>query len=213
MPEHDFDILAEFGLVAIGGDLEPRTLLRAYRGGVFPWYDGGEPIHWWSPDPRCVMELDEFQCSRRLARTIRSGKFQCSIDRAFTSVLEGCADRHEGSWLHPDMFEAYTRMHELGHAHSVEAWHNGALAGGVYGIAINGFFAGESMFYRVRDASKVALAFLVDHLRERGFRLFDLQLLNPHTASLGATLIPRSQYMVRLQNALASSATFGQDRA
>jgi leucyl/phenylalanyl-tRNA--protein transferase len=198
----------ETGLVAIGGDLEPATLVKAYRSGVFPWYGEGDPILWWSPDPRGVFELDGLHVSRRLARTIRSGKFQLTINRAFVDVLRGCADREAGTWLTRAMIVAYLRLHRLGIAHSVEAWHDGRLAGGVYGVALGGLFAGESMFARVTDASKVALAGLFDHLRGRGYQLFDTQVLTNHTANMGAIEIPRKEYLARLKSALACKVTF-----
>src|SRR5438067_1171071 len=184
-------LLAEFadetGLVAIGGDLRPERLLQAYRSGVFPWYDDSEPICWWSPDPRAIFELDGLHVSRRLRRTLRSGRFTLTVNRDFAGVIRGCADRPaDGIWITADMIAAYEALHRLGHAHSVEAWHEGRLAGGVYGVALGGFFAGESMFTRVRDASKVALAYLVDRLREREFQLFDIQFLTEHTTRLGA---------------------------
>jgi leucyl/phenylalanyl-tRNA--protein transferase len=197
------------GLVAVGGDLRPERLLDAYRHGVFPWFDETMPILWWSPDPRAIFELDGLHVSRRLHRTIRSGRFTLTIDRDFAGVIRGCADRPgQGNWITPDMIAAYERLHALGHAHSVDAWHEGALASGIYGVAINGFFAGESMFTRVRDASKVALVHLTNHLRERGFQLFDIQFLNPHTERLGAVEIPRAEYLRRLRLALRCSATF-----
>jgi leucyl/phenylalanyl-tRNA--protein transferase len=158
------------GLVAVGGDLRPERLLLAYRRGIFPWYDEADPICWWSPDPRAIFELDALYLSRRLQRTIRSGRFQVTVNRDFDAVIAGCADRPgDGTWLTPAMIAAYTSLHERGHAHSVEVWHQGRLAGGLYGVALGGFFAGESMFTRVRDASKVALAFLMDRLKARGF--------------------------------------------
>ena len=193
----------DFGLVGIGGDLKPNRLLDAYRRGIFPWYDEGNPILWWSPNPRAIFELDDFHLSRRLRRTIRSGRFRMAVDQDFGGVIRGCAaGREDGTWIIPEMIEAYEELHRLGHAHSVEAWCDGTLAGGVYGVAIGGFFAGESMFSRQRDASKVALAYLVERLCERGFRLFDIQFVTPHTVSLGAVEIPRSEYLERLQRAL-----------
>jgi leucyl/phenylalanyl-tRNA--protein transferase len=191
----------EHGLVAIGGDLRPATVLRAYRNGVFPWFSEGDPVLWWSPDPRGVFELDRFHVPRRLARTIRSGKFRITINQAFTAVMCACADR-EQTWITADMIASYTRLHELGHAHSVEAWHGEDLAGGIYGLAMGGFFAGESMFHRVRDASKVVLAYLVAHLKRRGFLLFDTQVLTGATAGLGAVEISRADYLRRLRDAL-----------
>ena len=201
------DLADSLGLVAMGGDLRPATLLRAYRAGVFPWYTLNEPILWWSPDPRAIFELDGLWLSRRLARTIRSGKFHLTINRAFDDVIKGCADR-ESTWITPDMFEAYQRLHRMGHAHSIEAWQGDELAGGVYGVALGGFFAGESMFHRVRDASKVALAYLLEYLRIRGFTLFDTQVATEHTARMGAVEIPRKDYLRRLQKALDQNVTF-----
>lgn len=199
----------DFGLVGIGGDLKPDRLLEAYRRGIFPWYDEGNPILWWSPNPRAIFELDGFHVSRRLRRTIRSGRFRVTTDQDFGGVMRGCAEgRQDGTWIVPEMIEAYGELHRLGHTHSMEAWRDGELAGGVYGVAINGFFAGESMFSRQRDASKVALAYLVEHLRERGFRLFDIQFVTPHTVSLGAMEIPRAEYLGRLGQALGVVCTF-----
>jgi leucyl/phenylalanyl-tRNA--protein transferase len=199
----------ENGLVGVGGDLGPDTLLEAYRSGVFPWYDEGMPVCWWSPDPRAVIELDGLHVSRRLARTLRSGEFAVTFDREFAAVIRGCADRpDEGTWIVPDMIAAYERLHELGHAHSVEVWQDGALAGGLYGVAVGGLFAGESMFHSRTDASKVALVAAVRRLRERGFRLFDVQFVTEHTARMGAVEIPRKEYLTRLRAALRVSATF-----
>ncbi len=195
------------GLVAMGGDLRPATLLRAYRVGVFPWYNDNEPILWWSPDPRAIFELDQFSLSRRLARTIRAGKFRVTINRAFDDVMLGCADR-ERTWITADMLLAYRRLHRLGHAHSIEAWVGDTLAGGVYGVALGGYFSGESMFHRVRDASKVALAYLLEYLRVRGFALFDTQVVTEHTARLGAIEIPRLEYLARLKKALELDVSF-----
>jgi leucyl/phenylalanyl-tRNA--protein transferase len=198
-----------WGLVAVGGDLHPQRLLLAYKRGIFPWYDETDPICWWSPDPRAIFELDGFRPSRRLGRTIRSGRFQITVNKDFSAVIAGCADRPgEGTWLTPQMIRAYTKLHQLGHAHSVEAWHEGKLAGGLYGVALGGFFAGESMFTRGRDASKVALAFVIDRLRDRDFELFDVQFLTEHTARLGAEEIPRKEYLKRLHKALQKPVTF-----
>jgi leucyl/phenylalanyl-tRNA---protein transferase len=198
----------EFGLVAIGGDLKPSTLLKAYSNGVFPWFDEGDPICWWSPDPRAIIELNGLHVSRRLRRTIRAGKFTLTVDKDFRGVMRGCADRDEGTWITPDMLTAYQELHRLGHAHSIEAWHDGKLAGGIYGVAVGGFFAGESMFTRVTDASKVALAALVERLNERGFQLFDVQFTTEHTCRMGATTIPRATYLKRLRQALACDVSF-----
>lgn len=199
----------EFGLVAVGGDLSADRLLAAYRSGVFPWYDEADPICWWSPEPRAIFELDGLHVTRRLRRTLRSGKFLVTVNQDFAGVIRGCAERDEGTWIHPEMIHAYERLHRLGHAHSIEVWHGSDLAGGTYGVALGGFFAGESMFTRVRDASKVALAGLIDRLRQRGFQLFDIQLVTEHTARLGAIEIPRAVYLQRLRRALTYDVTFG----
>ncbi len=204
---HD-DIEQRYGLVRIGGDLQPATLLEAYCTGVFPWFDDDWPICWWSPDPRAIFELNDFHVSRRLTRTIRSGNFKVTINQAFGEVIRGCADRAEGSWITASMIDAYERLHRLGIAHSVEAWHGDQLGGGLYGVALAGFFAGESMFTRITDGSKVALAFTVEHLKKRGFQLFDTQFLTEHTARLGAVEIPRQNYLERLQQALQVKTSF-----
>jgi leucyl/phenylalanyl-tRNA--protein transferase len=203
------DFADETGLVAIGGDLRPERLLQAYHAGVFPWYGEDEPICWWSPDPRAIFELDGLHVSERLRRTLRSGRFTVTVNRDFAGVIRGCAGgREEGTWITPEMIRAYEELHALGYAHSVETWQDGELAGGVYGVAIGGFFAGESMFARRNDASKAALVHLVERLRERGFRLFDIQFLTEHTTRLGAVEIPRAEYLARLRTAITALVSF-----
>jgi leucyl/phenylalanyl-tRNA--protein transferase len=199
----------ENGLVAIGGDLQPATLLRAYSRGIFPWFDERTPILWWSPDPRAIIELDQLHVPRRLARTIRSEKFQVTINRDFSRVIRECATgREEGTWITPAMIEAYERLHRMGHAHSVEAWYGRELAGGLYGVALGGFFAGESMATRIRDGSKACLVGLVGRLRERGFKLFDIQMRTEHTARMGAVEVPRQIYLKRLAEAVRLPVRF-----
>jgi len=199
----------EQGLVAIGGDLGPETLLEGYRCGVFPWYDDSTPICWWSPNPRAIIPLDGLHVSRRLARAIRGARFTVTFNTDFAGVIRGCAHRPgEGTWLVPEMIDAYRELHRLGHAHSVEVWHGDELAGGTYGVAVGGLFAGESMFHRITDASKVALAALVDRLNSRRFRLFDIQFLTPHTARMGAVEIPRSEYLDRLRDVIDRDIRF-----
>jgi leucyl/phenylalanyl-tRNA---protein transferase len=198
----------EHGLLAIGGDLRPETLRDAYRHGVFPWFDEMTPICWWSPDPRTVLPLDGLHVSRRLARTLRSGRFTVTVNRDFADVIRGCAEREEGTWITSEMVTAYERLHALGHAHSVEVWQAGELAGGLYGVAVGGLFAGESMFHRRTDASKVALVVLVARLRERGFVLFDVQMTTPHLTRMGAVEISRAEYLKRLQEAIALDVSF-----
>lgn len=197
------------GLVAIGGDFSLERLLLAYRSGIFPWTD--RPLTWWSPDPRAIFELDSFQAPRSLRKLERRGLFTVTVDRAFRAVMEGCAEPapgRESTWISPAFIDAYTRLHAAGHAHSVECWQSGTLVGGIYGVAIGGFFAGESMFHRVSNASKVALHALIQRLRERGFALFDIQMLTPVTAQLGAVQIPRSEYLNRLAAAVALRREF-----
>ncbi|HVT30913.1 MAG TPA: leucyl/phenylalanyl-tRNA--protein transferase [Lacipirellulaceae bacterium] len=268
------------GLLCIGGGLSPEWLLDAYRHGIFPWpMWEDEPIAWWSPDPRAIIELDRLHVSRRLKRTIRSGRFRVTCDQDFAGVIHGCArsgDRRGNTWLTPAMIAAYCHLHSLGYAHSVEVWLDappsiggnqylspplalgegrsegvlvdsaqsaltpnpspkgrgemgaegrgklganergelgangrGELVGGTYGVAIGGLFAAESMFHRVRDASKVALAYLVAHLRARGYQLLDVQQWTPHTGRLGAVEIPRIEYLRRLAVALKANVRFG----
>ena len=200
-------------LVAAGADLSPSTLLAAYRIGLFPMglgRNGRRPVGWWSPDPRGVLPLNGLHVSRSLRRSVR--RFDITVDAAFDDVLTACADpSRDGRWITPDVATAYARLHRLGHAHSVEVWHRGELAGGLYGVEVGGLFAGESMFYRVRDASKVALVALVSILRRDGDprRLLDVQWSTPHLASLGVVEIPRSEYLRRLADAVqAPSATW-----
>ncbi|MBL9124101.1 MAG: leucyl/phenylalanyl-tRNA--protein transferase [Planctomycetaceae bacterium] len=199
------------GLLAVGGELTPAWLLDSYRHGVFPW-PVRDVLAWWSPDPRAIIELDRLHVPRRLARTLAGARFRVTCDRDFAGVLAGCATaqlRTEATWLTPPLRAAFERMHALGYAHSVEVWQGDELVGGTYGLALGAMFAAESMFYRARDASKVALVNLVEHLRARGYLLLDIQQLTPHTARFGAIEIPRADYLRRLDEALRHSATFG----
>jgi leucyl/phenylalanyl-tRNA--protein transferase len=197
------------GLVAVGGDLSVPRLLLAYRSGVFPWTV--KPLTWWSPDPRAIFELDGFHVSRSFARTLRKGEFKTTIDRAFREVMEGCAAPGRGrrsTWITPEFLKAYTELHLQGHAHSLECWQGDQLVGGIYGVAIGGFFAGESMFHRASDASKIALFKLIEHLRAREFALFDIQMLTPITEQLGGTTISRREYLRRLAGAVREQCVF-----
>jgi len=192
--------------LAYGGDLEPDTLLDAYTHGIFPWPDEGGRLWWWSPDPRAILPLDGFHVSRSLRRTLRSGRFRCTEDAAFTQVVRSCAERPEGTWIVPALARAFQRMHELGHAHSVEVWDaDGRLVGGLYGLAIGGAFMAESMFHRADDASKVALWHLTERLRTRGFALLDVQMPTDHLGSLGAITVSREAYLGLLDGALRAS--------
>jgi len=197
------------GFLAVGGDLSPGTLLLAYRNGIFPWTT--HPVTWWSPDPRAVIPLDGVHVSRSLGRLMRRGVFRTTFDRDFRAVMEGCAapgPHREETWISPQFITAYCRLHELGHAHSVEVWLGESLAGGLYGVSVGGFFAGESMFSAARDASKVALVSMVERLAASGFALFDVQLMTPHLRSLGAVEIPREEYLRRLAAATQLPAGF-----
>jgi leucyl/phenylalanyl-tRNA--protein transferase len=197
------------GLVAVGGDFSVARLLLAYRRGLFPWTV--DPITWWSPDPRALFELDRFHVPRSLRRWLRQGVFEVTRDRAFREVMVGCAEPQPGrreTWITTEFVEGYCRLHEAGHAHSLECWQDGRLVGGIYGVAIGGLFAGESMFHRVSNASKVALFHLVEHLKARGFVLFDIQMLTPATAQLGATTISRQEYLRRLKPAVEVACRF-----
>jgi len=197
------------GLVAVGGDLTPERLLAAYRHGIFPW--SVNPVTWWSPDPRGVIDLDRFHISQSLAKVIRNGAFELTIDQAFREVMTACAapdPKRRGTWISPEFIEAYNRLHQLGHAHSVECWRDGKLAGGIYGVMVGGLFAGESMFHRVDNASKVALCHLAGHLRQRNFVVFDIQMVTPATRPFGAHEISRREYLSRLALAVDRNCDF-----
>jgi leucyl/phenylalanyl-tRNA--protein transferase len=213
----DPDSANEYGLLHIGGKLTPDWLLDAYTHGIFPWpmsdswRQKRSILGWFSVDPRCIFEFDQFHVSRRLAQTCKSGRFRLTSNTDFAGVIRGCAERHkqEGTWITPEMIEAYLEFHRLGYAHSVEAWSGNELAGGVYGVAIGGLFAAESMFFNHRDASNVALVTLMQHLEERNYQLVDIQVKTEHTARFGAVEIPRLEYLRRLQSALRCNADFG----
>ena len=197
------------GLVAVGGDLSAERLRLAYRSGLFPWTD--DPVTWWSPDPRAIFELDRLHVSSSLARTLRRRELAVTLDRAFRAVMESCAEPgpgRAGTWITPSFIEAYTTLHREGSAHSLECWRGDALVGGIYGVALGGLFAGESMFHRESNTSKVALVHLVAHLRQRGYCLFDIQMLTPVTRQMGAVEIAREDYLCRLADAVAREVTF-----
>jgi len=193
----------EDGLLAAGGNLEPETLLAAYAKGVFPWYAEGQPVLWWSPDPRMVLFPDEFHCSKRLARRMRQNIYSVSFDSSFNDVIRVCAEvpRHGegGTWILPEMMMAYQRMHQLGHAHSIEVWKNKELVGGLYGILHHGVFFAESMFSLKVDASKFALAALCERALERNWKLIDCQFHTAHLQSLGAREISRELFLKNIQ--------------
>jgi len=196
------------GLLAVGGDLSPARIISAYRQGIFPWYSEGQPILWWSPDPRSVLFPEHLKVSRSLRKTVKKNRFRITIDVAFQQVMDGCAAPRKGetgTWITSEMKQAYQQLHEAGVAHSVECWEGDELVGGLYGIAIGRVFFGESMFSRRSDASKVAFVRLVEMLREWNFGLIDCQVATHHLASLGAVSIPRPQF-VRMLGKLCNQA-------
>jgi leucyl/phenylalanyl-tRNA--protein transferase len=194
------------GLLAVGGDLSNERLLEAYRVGIFPWYSDDQPILWWSPDPRLILDLKDFKISRSLSKTLKKGVFQVTFDHAFEEVIQACAvvprEAQNGTWITAEMQEAYINLHGLGYAHSVETWFGGKLAGGLYGVSLGKCFFGESMFHLKTDASKVALATLVEKLKSWDFHFIDSQMTTEHMVRLGAKELPRRIFLKRLQSAL-----------
>lgn len=202
------------GLLAAGGDLSPARLLAAYRRGIFPWYSPGQPVLWWSPDPRAVLFPDEFHCSRSLTRSLRKKGFDHAIDQNFEAVIAACAaprPHSPGTWITAEMHAAYCELHRRGFAHSIETYRGGKLVGGLYGIRLGGVFFGESMFSHERDASKVALAYLVKFSRANGVAVIDCQLASRHLESLGARAIPRAQFLTLLSEQIALREGFMQN--
>ncbi len=195
------------GLLCAGGDLSPQRIIQAYRQGIFPWFSTGEPILWWSPNPRMVLVPSEFKISRSLRQTLRRGDYQIRLDNDFQAVIHACAQTprsgQKGTWISHEMQQAYTTLFKLNYAHSVETWIDDTLVGGLYGIAIGKMFYGESMFSLVTNASKIALAHLARHLVDQGFGLIDCQMNTPHLASLGAREIPRKVFIERLCELIA----------
>jgi leucyl/phenylalanyl-tRNA--protein transferase len=194
------------GLLALGGNLSVERLLLAYRLGIFPWYEEGYPILWWSPPRRCVIDPRGFHISRSLRRLLRQGRFTVTIDQAFSQVIRSCAetrlDQGQGTWITEEMIDAYCALHEAGFTHSAETWLNGELVGGIYGVSLGSAFFGESMFKRQTNASKIAFATLVQRLVEWQFTLIDCQITNPHLQSLGGYEISRAEFLHRLVHAL-----------
>ena len=201
------------GLIAVGGDLSSERLLEAYRVGIFPWYSDDQPILWWSPDPRFILEPDEFKMSRSLQKTLQRKTFQVTFDRVFEEVIAACAtvprEGQRGTWITREMHDAYIELHGLGYAHSVETWSGGKLVGGLYGVSLGKAFFGESMFHSKTDASKVALAILVEKLKGWGFHFIDSQMTTEHMMRLGAKEVPRRIFLKRLQSALRHSTKRG----
>lgn len=201
------------GLLAIGGDLSVPRLLLAYRLGIFPWYEDGYPILWWSPPRRCLVDPTAFHVSRSLNRLLRQGRFTVTFDQAFSEVMRACAETRiaegKGTWITEDMIDAYVILHETGFAHSTEAWYEGQLAGGIYGVSLGSAFFGESMFKRVTNASKIAFASLAQRLSDWHFTMIDCQITNPHLQSLGSYEISRAEFLRRLAHALTFPTRVG----
>jgi len=207
--ESAFDI--PDGLLAAGGDLSPERLLYAYRHGIFPWYDSGQPILWWSPDPRCVLRPHEFHASKRLRRSLSRSKLEVSFNQAFSAVIAACAEDRigqQGTWITDDMADAYSQLHQQGWAHSIEIWQENRLAGGLYGLAIGRAFFGESMFSRQTNASKAAMLALCQQMVLNDFEILDCQVESPHLVSLGASLMPRKKFAAVLRQACKSNSQF-----
>ncbi len=199
------------GLLAVGGDLSPERLRCAYSRGIFPWFEEGQPILWWSPDPRCVLYPEQFKTSRSLKKTIQQASFSVTYDQTFEKVISACAaprQQQRGTWITSDMHDAYCKLHESGCAHSVEVWQDSELVGGLYGIALGRVFYGESMFSRVSNASKFALKSLCEHLATKNYHLIDCQLESAHLLSLGAQIIPRAQFVEEMNLALQYDEEF-----
>ncbi|NCC51151.1 MAG: leucyl/phenylalanyl-tRNA--protein transferase [Spartobacteria bacterium] len=201
------DYATEEGIVAVGGDLSVERLMMAYRSGIFPWYSVGDPIIWWSPDPRMVLFPERLHISKSLRRIVAGGRFDVTVDQCFEQVIRHCARTpragEEGTWITPEMMRAYCRLHACGHAHSVEAWRDGVLVGGLYGVLTERCFCGESMFTLASNAGKVAFVHMVAWVREQGCALIDCQMHTPHLARIGAELIPRRRYIALLKASAA----------
>lgn len=210
------ELADESGLLAVGGDLRPERLLLAYSLGIFPWYSEGLPILWYSPDPRLVLESGELVVSRSLKKTLRRGRYRVTLDTAFDRVIRACADAprpgQHGTWITEDMVRAYGRLHELGYAHSAEAWHGEQLVGGLYGVSLGAGFFGESMFARAGDASKVAFVTLVEQLARWGIHLIDCQVHTEHLERFGAAEWPRERFLRSLAGALEKPTRSGRWR-
>ena len=190
------------GLLAVGGNLQPETLLSAYNQGIFPWYNQNDPIMWWSPSERCVIRPQHLHISRSLQKHIAKGQFTTTLDKDFPQIIRACANRENGdeTWITSEMIEAYEHLHQLGHAHSLEVWEGDSLIGGIYGLAIGHVFCGESMFSRGTNGSKIALVYLCKHMIKKGFELLDCQLVNQHLLTMGAESIPRRSFLSILNN-------------
>lgn len=208
-PNTTFILSDPAGLIQMGGALSPEWLLTAYRRGIFPWFSESDPILWWCPNPRTILMPTEFKLSRSLAKVMRNGGFKVTYDTAFDAVINACAYTRDETWIMPEMIAGYRQLHEQGYAHSVEVWLDGALVGGLYGIALGKIFFGESMFAKANNASKVALATLCTQLDAWGFQLIDCQFSTEHLLSLGAKEITRDNFLAKLKHALSYETEMG----
>ena len=206
-------LASEDGLLAVGGDLSQERLLLAYHMGIFPWFSENEPILWWSPDPRLVLYPHEIKISKTLKKILKKKAFKVTMDLAFNEVIKQCAEvrlqKNQGTWIIEDIIEAYCKLHESGYAHSVEVWHQGELAGGLYGVSLGKCFFGESMFTRISNASNIALVSLVEHLKKMSFDLIDCQVTTEHLIRFGAKEIPRTLFLKKLKTSLSATTYRG----
>ncbi|MAD42079.1 MAG: leucyl/phenylalanyl-tRNA--protein transferase [Arcobacter sp.] len=200
------------GLLAYGGDLNPSRIMTAYLNGIFPWYNESDPILWWSPNPRCVLNFEDFKISKSLQKVIDKNIFEIRFDTNFTQVMKECKninrENQKGTWIQDELIEAYTKIHQMGFAHSFEAYYNGELVGGGYGINVGNIFCGESMFAKKTDASKVALYFLIQRLKEKGFSFIDCQIPTPHLLSLGARTMDRKEFLLEVKKSAENLKEF-----
>lgn len=200
------------GLLAYGGDLNPNRVIKAYSCGIFPWFNEDDPVLWWSPNPRCILQLDEFKVSKSLEKTINKNIFEVKFNHNFSQIINECAkirkENNQKTWITPEVIDCYIKIHELGFAHSFESYYNGQLVGGGYGLSIGDMFCGESMFAKQTDASKVAFYYLVKRLKQKGFKLIDCQIPSKHLESFGAKRISREKFLTILENSLHNPKDF-----
>ncbi|WNC70577.1 leucyl/phenylalanyl-tRNA--protein transferase [Thalassotalea psychrophila] len=211
-PPHQFALNEPNGLIAMGGDLSPQRLIQAYTNGIFPWFNDGDPILWWSPDPRAIIKVADLKVNRTLKKFINKSSYKVTLNTCFNQVIDICADapfRSDDTWILPDMLNSYKQLHHQGIAHSIEVWHEDKLVGGLYGVAINGFFSGESMFYTKTNASKIALVALINLLNSIGVEFIDCQIQNPFLESMGAIEITRDEFLHLKSNELKKAITNG----
>ncbi|OUS28723.1 leucyl/phenylalanyl-tRNA--protein transferase [Thalassotalea sp. 42_200_T64] len=202
-PPHEFALSEPNGLIATGGDLHPKRLIQAYANGIFPWYSEADPLLWWSPNPRAILKIGDLRINRSLQKFINKSAYTVSLNKDFAKVIDICSDapfRDDDTWIMPEMIQAYQQMHQLGYAHSIEVWQHDDLVGGLYGVAINGFFSGESMFYKKTNASKIALVALINLLNLKDIEFIDCQIQNPFLESMGVKEVSRDDFLTLQQD-------------